>query len=84
MTACLTTLDKPDGTSNYGGDLRPHRHLCLHSGGDLIITCLGYVTLVKFLVLPFTLIYFHLATIINLIIAINVTRLLCRALQTYK
>ena len=33
--------------------------------------------------LPFTLIYSRLATIINLIIAINVSRLLCRALQTY-
>ena len=33
--------------------------------------------------LPFTLIYFRLAIIINLIIAINVSRLLCRALQTY-
>ena len=29
-------------------------------------------------------IYFRLATIINLIIAINVSRLLCKALQTYK
>ena len=33
---------------------------------------------------PFTLVYFRLATIINLIIAIDVSRLLCRALQTYK
>ena len=32
----------------------------------------------------FTLIYFRLATIINLIILINISRLLCRALQTYK
>ena len=38
----------------------------------------------EFCVLPFTSIYFCLATIINLIIAINVSRLLCKTLQTYK
>ena len=38
--------------------------------------------MVEFWVLPFTLIYFCLATIINLIIS-NVSRLLCKALQTW-
>ena len=58
------------------------RQFRMSNYGTKVVTIFGWM--VEFWVSPFTLIYFRLATILNLIIAINISRLLCRALQPYK